>query len=312
MHLLVLSAFRLKKGSMTYGTTIESQCTFWCSVLSDHTSDKSSPYSDWSLNAPFGAQCFPTRIVDALSATLSKRSQCTFWCSVLSDESISVANCNKVKCLNAPFDAQCFPTDRWDYLKVPAGTCLNAPFGAQCFPTAYPSRPIGRRLLLSQCTFWCSVLSDPHRRRAVRNPVQTVSMHLLVLSAFRRIKGLFGISSPSRVSMHLLVLSAFRPSRSPNSALAFSVSMHLLVLSAFRRDVRHVRCRFHRLNAPFGAQCFPTGYWPHGARYPKECLNAPFGAQCFPTRRRKRCGMRLKVSMHLLVLSAFRLEFSVL
>ena len=207
----------------------------------------------------------------------------TTWCSVLSDESISVANCNKVKCLNAPFDAQCFPTDRWDYLKVPAGTCLNAPFGAQCFPTAYPSRPIGRRLLLSQCTFWCSVLSDPHRRRAVRNPVQTVSMHLLVLSAFRRIKGLFGISSPSRVSMHLLVLSAFRPSRSPNSALAFSVSMHLLVLSAFRLDGR--RHRLAGVNVSMHLLVL-SAFRQGNAETQRACLHI--------------------VSMHLLVLSAFR------
>ena len=38
-------------------------------------------------------------------------------------------------------------------------------------------------ILKSQCTFWCSVLSDiqPHAHH-VRG---TVSMHLLVLSAFR-------------------------------------------------------------------------------------------------------------------------------
>ena len=37
--------------------------------------------------------------------------------------------------------------------------CLNAPFGAQCFPT--PRRRRGRAGPGSQCTFWCSVLSDP-------------------------------------------------------------------------------------------------------------------------------------------------------
>ena len=39
------------------------------------------------------------------------------------------------------------------------------------------------------------------------------------------------------------------------------------------------------------------------------CLNAPSGAQCFPTRcRLLSSGLIPQVSMHLLVLSAFRLE----
>ena len=37
---------------------------------------------------------------------------------------------------------------------------------------------------MSQCTFWCSVLSDT-RLFAIVNRVDPVSMHLLVLSAFR-------------------------------------------------------------------------------------------------------------------------------
>ena len=39
---------------------------------------------------------------------------------------------------------------------------------------------------LSQCTFWCSVLSDSGNVRATRAFAARVSMHLLVLSAFRR------------------------------------------------------------------------------------------------------------------------------
>ena len=61
--------------------------------------------------------------------------------------------------------------------------------------------------------------------------------------------------------------------------------MHLLVLSAFR-------------------------LWPCRPRQRSQCcLNAPFGAQCFPTRQAgsKRRRPR-RVSMHLLVLSAFRLR----
>ena len=61
------------------------------------------------------------------------------------------------------------------------------------------------------------------------------------------------------------------------------VSMHLLVLSAFRLNIRgFIRLRGNRLNAPFGAQCFPTGTVP-GVVRSRKGLNAPFGAQCFPT-----------------------------
>ena len=62
-------------------------------------------------------------------------SQCTFWCSVLSD-----------------------------------------PFG-DIQSRAYVER--------SQCTFWCSVLSDLARTRPAAFLMLSVSMHLLVLSAFR-------------------------------------------------------------------------------------------------------------------------------
>ena len=60
--------------------------------------------------------------------------------------------------------------------------------------------------------------------------------------------------------------------------------MHLLVLSAFRPGKRAVEVPVLSLNAPFGAQCFPT--WRAGvvAGGGLSRLNAPFGAQCFPTR----------------------------
>ena len=58
MHLLVLSAFRPESDNYDEAI-VESQCTFWCSVLSDRCPITSA--SCWSS------------------------SQCTFWCSVLSD-----------------------------------------------------------------------------------------------------------------------------------------------------------------------------------------------------------------------------------
>ena len=111
---------------------------------------------------------------------------------------------------------------------------LNAPSGAQCLPTGSwwvsegtPSLAVSMHLLVlsafrqgasrlyrrrrgewSQCTFWCSVLSDTN----------------LLNSSGKKVE----------VSMHLLVLSAFRPKRACSSLKARIVSMHLLVLSAFR------------------------------------------------------------------------------
>ena len=60
--------------------------------------------------------------------------------------------------------------------------------------------------------------------------------------------------------------------------------MHLLVLSAFRPGMRSTGGGGGgaRLNAPFGAQCFPTYFWSCIA-LKTSGLNAPFGAQCFPT-----------------------------
>ena len=111
-------------------------------------------------------------------------SQCTFWCSVLSDAMVG---------------SRCTLTAQ----------CLNAPSGAQCFPTAKARSNKYNKEVGSQCTFWCSVLSDNWK-----NPSPGFSTII--------------------VSMHLLVLSAFRPDLSGCRALLVRVSMHLLVLSAFR------------------------------------------------------------------------------
>ena len=180
MHLLVLSAFRLDTDCFGFLRKHLSQCTFWCSVLSDLALG-GRRRGLLRLNAPFGAQCFPTRHHAARRP--SRPSQCTFWCSVLSDALKSR-----------------LITLSW------LGFCLNAPFGAQCFPTPYDLTEAAVRFyvsmhllvlsafrlgtghvtvepFLSQCTFWCSVLSD--RRRRVVPSCAEVSMHLLVLSAFR-------------------------------------------------------------------------------------------------------------------------------
>ena len=209
MHLLVLSAFR-----QTTGTTIGGNLM--------------------GLNAPSGAQCFPTRCCLTMSGPRPS-SQCTFWCSVLSD---------KIKA--TPWIAQ---------------GMSQCTFWCSVLSDGRTATEIAEVTgVQSQCTFWCSVLSD--RSRPIRKRGQ------------------------SEVSMHLLVLSAFRPKARHSATNRQSVSMHLLVLSAFRQaqqiwDEIEDSC----LNAPSGAQCFPTELTLF---YPTDVkgLNAPSGAQCFPTASR--------------------------
>ena len=136
---------------------------------------------------------------------------------------------------------------------------LNAPSGAQCFPTRFLRRRTCRAFR-SQCTFWCSVLSDLEGRPWRRSNAH-VSMHLLVLSAFRlgdkwKTMGMARVLSQCTFWCSVLsdsILSSIGCSRN-------TVSMHLLVLSAFRLHfhMRHAPAVDGRLNAPSGAQCFPT------------------------------------------------------
>ena len=156
MHLLVLSAFRPQN---------------------DHHRQKDRG----GLNAPSGAQCFPTREIEASWAMVTP-SQCTFWCSVLSDRNDHHGD-------RAPFE--------------------------------------------SQCTFWCSVLSDP-RPAPVRHPSMLGLNAPSGAQCFPTLDEYTLMTNLLRVSMHLLVLSAFRPDGGSDYDKAFAVSMHLLVLSAFR------------------------------------------------------------------------------
>ena len=134
MHLLVLSAFRQEKGLTQYLPNEESQCTFWCSVLSDEHLKGVEKRMSRGLNAPFGAQCFPT-VGRRLRAIVLVRSQCTFWCSVLSDRGYNVP-------MPDVEESQC--TFWCSVLSDKAGTDPDGKLDHQA----------------SQCTFWCSVLSD--------------------------------------------------------------------------------------------------------------------------------------------------------
>ena len=107
-HRLALGAFRPDEADDDAWVVL-SQCTFWCSVLSDRSSSTCPRSTKTSPNAPSGAWCFPTEKKATRGLTSSP-------------------------CLNAPSGAWCFPT--------PIGLHhehnqrrLNAPSGARCFPT---------------------------------------------------------------------------------------------------------------------------------------------------------------------------------
>ena len=92
---------------------------------------------------------------------VEKKSQCTFWCSVLSDTAVSEALKNVLdKRLNAPSGAQCFPTVCYgvDCKEVSVMVSMHLlVLSAFRLGATYCSDP---RHYQSQCTFWCSVLSD--------------------------------------------------------------------------------------------------------------------------------------------------------
>ena len=139
-----------------------------------------------NLNAPFGAQCFPTR-EEAQGAGLENLSQCTFWCPALSDLS------------SVP--------DGWSKDRI-VSQCT---FWCSVL-SDMEDRFAGYWKFLdgSQCTFWCSVLSDldglSEGQRAtigLNAPSGAQCFPTEEVMSFE--------AQPFYVSMHLLVLSAFRP-----------------------------------------------------------------------------------------------------
>ena len=94
--------------------------------------------------------------------------------------------CFRVIRLNAPFGAQCFPTENDNYVIDVHQVSMHL-----LVLSAFRQRMalfVGQRLR-SQCTFWCSVLSDLDCV-ACDSRYNRVSMHLLVLSAFRHERGI--------------------------------------------------------------------------------------------------------------------------
>ena len=168
MHLLVLSAFRHKLNMRELRAVTESQCTFWCSVLSDYLREIAEPATLYMTSqCTFWCSVLSdkSRLYKELIADTS--SQCTFWCSVLSDLLVLSAfrlgnarlwQCSR-PCLNAPSGAQCFPTHTLrrrsiTSIAVSMHLLVLSAFRPNNVPLNYTDK------VTSQCTFWCSVLSD--------------------------------------------------------------------------------------------------------------------------------------------------------
>ena len=181
MHLLVLSAFRLPAASRLSMTVLRLNAPFGARCFPTFSG---TDHEDWMrcLNAPFGAQCFPTRQTRDRRQHRQPVSMHLLVLSAFRRQAQRVLRPQYHR-LNAPFGAQCFPTRTCTPCTWFTLIGLNAPFGAQCFPTIVVAPLAGP--IVSQCTFWCSVLSD-NAAATFPNPRRIVSMHLLVLSAFRR------------------------------------------------------------------------------------------------------------------------------
>ena len=160
-----------------------------------------------------------------------------------------------------------------------------------------------------------------------------VSIHLLVLGAFRLTTESVSIRQSSRLNAPSGAW-CFPTRRNARSEASPKVSMHLLVLGAFRLrpatlatpSVTWSQCTFWCLvlsdrswgSPPFSLWPFQCTFWclvlsdRSSSRWEtfRRCigLNAPSGAWCFPTRKRPLAlALDRPVSMHLLVLGAFRL-----
>ena len=109
------------------------------------------------------------------------------------------------------------------------------------------------------------------------------------------------------VSMHLLVLGAFRPDDGKRLLrISLEVSMHLLVLGAFRPEAHLLTSTADGSQCTFWCLVLSDSLW--GSLWGRlGCFNAPSGAWCFPTESPGPTICPDCVSMHLLVLGAFRL-----
>ena len=157
MHLLVLSAFRPEEGAFVH---LDIPVSMHLLVLSAF---QLAPLG-WmsvglrSFNAPSGAQCFPTDGDDGASQE-----------SAVSMHLLVLSAFQRHKQVRGHL-----------HRLVSMHLLVLSAFQPLRQPSAVA------RYGLFQCTFWCSVLSNPPACEREEQDDTRVSMHLLVLSAFQR------------------------------------------------------------------------------------------------------------------------------
>ena len=194
MHLLVLSAFRRKIDRKVKDREDGSQCTFWCSVLSDARSLRAQGMYAMRLNAPFGAQCFPTGGSDGTPDPVGSVSMHLLVLSAFRPANRKHRRDGRQQVSMHLLVLSAFrplPADGYPGVSVQSQcTFWCSVLSDRSNMSLSAAGPHG-----SQCTFWCSVLSDIHLNRA-RVLFSRVSMHLLVLSAFRPVMLADAVSPP--------------------------------------------------------------------------------------------------------------------
>ena len=141
-------------GSCVRGLTLRSQCTFWCSVLSDLVSETMASMTNGASQCTFWCSVLSDSRDRGNRNLRRRRSQCTFWCSVLSDSQQKALRAAEL-CLNAPSGAQCFPTP-------PPENRATTPFtGTKSPPTWKAPHRIGPHL---------SNLTTQPRKTATKRP----------------------------------------------------------------------------------------------------------------------------------------------
>ena len=188
--------------------------------------------------------------------------------------------------------------------------------------------PAPRSLRPSQYTVWCWVLIDAAVK--LREPLKNVSIHRVVLGAYRRDHPRLPHARSACVSIHRVVLGAYRRWRLSLDCHTWRVSIHRVVLGAYRPSAPLMVPIFSCLNTPCGAGCLSTGNmlvqglgafmsqytvwcwvlidrWRCKGRNTTRCLNTPCGAGCLSTCRHVRAPhTAFYVSIHRVVLGAYR------
>ena len=257
MHLLVPGAYRpFNRGDQECAVG-QSQCTFWCRVLTDTVNSYGGIANPTSLNAPSGAGCLPTTQRGSL-AYGSHVSQCTFWCRVLTPPRLRLRHRLPRVSMHLlmpgayrPMPGEPSPGPRQSQYTVWCWVLIDRKGGPVTGPTVHlasqytvwcwvlidtPVRVTAKSgKLKSQYTVWCWVLIDGWGARDPDYPLLTslntpCGAGCLSTCVAGRADG-----DGDRVSIHRVVLGAYRLKMNLRKFAVVLVSIHRVVLGAYRQ-----------------------------------------------------------------------------